>query len=163
MPYTFSLMSESDARAVNAWRYEEPYAIYNPTDPEDVAELLDRRSPYFAVRDDAGELVGFFAFGTAAKVEGEDEPALYGLDRTLTVGLGLRPDCTDRGLGLAFVNAGLAFARAQFAPSAFRLFVLTFNARAIRVYERAGFQPVRVFTLPSPHGTREFLEMVRAH
>ncbi len=66
-----------------------------------------------------------------------------------------------RGLGLAFVNAGLVFARRQFAPALFRLFVMTFNERAIRVYERAGFQRVGVVMQRGPTGERPFLEMRR--
>jgi RimJ/RimL family protein N-acetyltransferase len=73
----------------------------------------------------------------------------------------MQPDLTGKGLGLAFINAGLDFAREQFQPDYFRLFVLTFNERAIRVYERAGFQQVRVFVRRNIHGEREFMEMRR--
>jgi ribosomal-protein-alanine N-acetyltransferase len=89
-------------------------------------------------------------------------PALYGEDQTIDIGLGMRPDLTGRGLGLAFVDAGLAFARGQFASRRFRLFVLTFNERAIRVYERAGFTRVRQFIQQNPvHGELHFVEMRR--
>ena len=39
---------------------------------------------------------------------------------------------------------------------------MTFNRRAIRVYERAGFQSVGEVMQHSPHGERNFLEMRRA-
>ncbi len=163
-PFTFTPMSEADARAILAWRYDGPYAVYN-MDADDLgealAELLDTRSPYYAARDTSGALVGFFAFGTAAEVGGSGEPALWGPDRSISVGLGLRPDLTGRGLGLAFVEAGLAFARDRFAPAAFRLFVMTFNRRAIRVYERAGFQSMRTVVIHSYHGDHAFVEMRR--
>jgi [ribosomal protein S18]-alanine N-acetyltransferase len=42
---------------------------------------------------------------------------------------------------------------------AFRLFVMTFNERAIRVYERAGFERVKVVIQHSLEGERPFLEM----
>ena len=163
MEFTFAPMTEEDARAVQAWRYEEEYAVYNmePDDPEGVAEMLDRRSPYYAARDADGSLVGFFAFGASAGIHFPAPPALYDEDGAIMVGLGLRPDLTGKGLGLAFVNAGLAFARQQFAPSAFRLFVMPFNERAVRVYERAGFQHVGVVIQRGPEDERPFLEMRR--
>jgi RimJ/RimL family protein N-acetyltransferase len=162
MQFTFRLMDEADARAVQAWRYDGEYAVYNwDADGDDPAELLDRRSPHYAVRDERSELVGFFAFGSSADIT-DSPPGIYGEDRSVLVGLGMRPDLTGKGLGLAFVNAGLAFGTAQFAPTAFRLFVMTFNERAIRVYERAGFQRVGVVMQHSPQGDRPFLEMRRA-
>ena len=161
--FTARLMDEVDARAIQGWRYEGPYAIYNMDGDGDegIAEMLDRRSPYYAVRDERGELVGHFAYGTTAEVEGEGEPRLYGADRLLAIGLGLRPDLTGRGLGLEFVGACLAFARETFAPSAFHLYVLTFNERAIRVYEHAGFRRARIVRVRNVHGERDFLEMRR--
>src|SRR5262249_23096170 len=119
---TFTPLSAGDARAIQAWRYEPPYTIYNmasdgAAEPDEgLEELLDRRSPYYAVRDRQGELIGFFNFGTSALVWQAAEPALHVEGRTIAIGLGLRPDLTGLGLGLGFVNAGLAFAREQFAP-----------------------------------------------
>jgi [ribosomal protein S18]-alanine N-acetyltransferase len=162
MQFIFSPMNEADARTIKAWRYEGPYTVYNiDNDLDDLAELLDRRSPYYAVWNEQGEMIGFFVFGTSAQVGNVDIPGLYSENNTITIGLGMRPDLTGKGLGLAFVNAGLDFAREQFKPDYFRLFVLKFNERAIRVYERAGFQHVRVFVQRNIHGEREFLEMSR--
>lgn len=163
-PYHFSVLRADQARAIAAWRYEGPYAVYNmdASDQGVLDELLDRRSPYYAVRDADDALVGFFAFGSAAEVQGDGPPHLMDDDQILSVGLGLRPDLTGSGLGLTFVAAGLEFARQTYAPAAFRLFVITFNQRAIRVYERAGFAGVRVVRVPTADGgEREFLEMRR--
>lgn len=167
MQFFFQPMEEEDARAVLAWRYEGPYAVYNMQGDFDegsddgVEELLDRRSPHYAVHNEARELVGFFGFGSSAYVTGSEEPHLYSENNTITIGLGMRPDLTGqgKGLGQAFVNAGLDFARQQFAPDYFRLFVLTFNERAMRVYEKAGFQRVRIVVQRNPQGERLFLEM----
>jgi len=159
---TFTPLDAADARAIRQWRYEEPYAVYNGDGgSDDLSEELDHRSPYYAVRDEHGELVGFFNFGTSAYVWESLEAGLYGDDNSIAVGLGLRPDLTGKGLGLNFVRAGLAFAGKQFAPASFRLFVLAFNERAIRVYERAGFKRVRVIAQRNIHGEREYVEMSR--
>jgi [ribosomal protein S18]-alanine N-acetyltransferase len=167
MQFVFSLMDEVAAKAIQAWHYEGAYATYNlgSDDSEKAAEgmeeLLDRRSPYYAVRDERGELVGFFTVGTSALVEESNEPGIYVEDRTIAIGLGMRPDATGKGMGLAFVQACLDFARQEFAPEHFQLYVFTWNKRAIRVYERAGFQRVRVVFQQNMHGDHEFLEMSR--
>lgn len=169
MRFTFTPMTEADAREILGWRYDEPYAVYNLANEEGVkAELLDPRSPHFAGRDELGELVGFISFGTSAEVENYSVAALYRDDDVkrqgvLSVGLGLRPNLTGqgKGVGLAFVNAGLDFARRQFHPKAFRLYVMSFNERAIRVYEHAGFHRTRTLHVHNIHGELDFVEMWR--
>lgn len=164
MHFTFAPMTEEDARAIQSWNYEEPYATYNMHGSEEadaLTEMLDRRSPYYAVRDEQGTLVGFYSYGTSAHVDGDMEPGLFVGDRMVTIGLGLRPDVTGHGLGLSFVNAGLEFAREAFAPKRFRLYVFAWNKRAIRVYERAGFQRIGPHIVHHPEGNREFIEMQR--
>lgn len=150
-------MNEEEARAVAAWRYEPPYDFYDmASDPEDLEELLDpehRQNYYSALSGDA--LTGFFSFGEEAQVPGGD----YSDGEAVDVGLGLSPNLVGNGLGMEFVLAGLEFARERFTASKFRLSVATFNERAIRVYERAGFRRAEVFTRGKDSQT--FLMMVR--
>ena len=163
MQFLFTLMNEKEARAILAWHYDGPYAVYNmhSDNSASLTEFLDRRSPYYAVHDEQEQIVGFFSFGTSSMVEGYDEPALYLKERTLTIGCGMRPDLTGQGLGLSFVQAGLEFAKKSFTPDRFRLFVYRWNTRAIRVYERAGFQHAGILVRPEDHGEGKFLEMSR--
>jgi [ribosomal protein S18]-alanine N-acetyltransferase len=104
-----------------AWRYPAPYDFYNddglpPQNPE----------RFYSVRTEAGELAGFLYFE-------ERGDAIF-------CGLGLRPELAGRGLGTAFVNAGVEFAETRFGRRRLLLDVAAFNERAIRVYERAGFR-----------------------
>lgn len=171
MTLTFTPMTEADAREMLAWRYTGPYAVYNAPDSAldadsgELRELLDARSPYFAVREgrQAGAApIGFFAYGSAGEVGGEArEPYLLRPDGSLTIGLGLRPDLTGHGRGLALVEAGLAFARERYQPRSFRLYVFAWNERAIRVYERASFVRVGETRVAAPEGERVFTEMTR--
>jgi [ribosomal protein S18]-alanine N-acetyltransferase len=145
-------LRQEDAEAIAEWRYPEPYSFYDWTaDPDDLRELLDaalRWDAYWAVRDEANELVGYFEF------KPKDE-------QTVEIGLGLRPDLTGRGLGGSFLAAGLEFARTRFAPARFVLSVATFNERAIKVYERAGFTRERIYMHSTNGAEWEFLKMSR--
>jgi ribosomal-protein-alanine N-acetyltransferase len=49
----------------------------------------------------------------------------------------------------------------RFRPRTFGLKVAAFNQRAIRVYERVGFTPVREFVQQTNGGDWAFLEMTR--
>jgi RimJ/RimL family protein N-acetyltransferase len=152
-------MTAEAARVVLAWRYEGLYAFYN-TDPQDLhdglQEMLD--GSYYAATDEPGTLVGYFCFGAPAQVPGGHSCGLYA-DDALDIGLGLRPDVTGRGLGRAFLSAGLDFARRRFAPATLRLSVAAFNQRAIRLYETVGFQAVATFVSPTRNGDASFLLM----
>ena len=147
-----ALMSQHEAEAIADWRYDPPYDFYDAdADHRDLTELLDpvqRGGKYFSARDASGELIGFFAFTHDDDVAG--------------VGVGLRPDLTGRGLGRAFLEQGLAFARNRFQPRRFRLGVAAFNERAIKVYERAGFVKTRSFMHETNGGLFSFVEMERA-
>jgi ribosomal-protein-alanine N-acetyltransferase len=150
--FGFRPLTQRDAEQIAGWRYPEPFSFYDaPSDPDDLAELLDaaaRGGDYVAVEGDDGAVIGFFHYKRP-----------HGA--TLEIGLGLRPDMTGRGLGRSFVEAGLEYARRRFAPVAFRLSVATFNRRAITVYERVGFAATRVFTHRTNGGDWEFVEMRR--
>jgi len=154
-------MNDAEAYEISGWRYPPPYDFYDPAgDEEDLAELLDpgkRRDHHYYSAFSDDDLVGFLCFGAGARVPGLP----YEDDGSLDIGLGLSPDLTGRGLGLAFLGAGLGFARARFAPDRFRLSVATFNERAIKVYERAGFRPVGTFVQHAEGGRHPFLLMTR--
>jgi ribosomal-protein-alanine N-acetyltransferase len=162
MHIRFELLSEEQARTLAGWRYPPPYDFHNlDAYLADPWELLDRRSPYYAAVDPLGELVGFFCFRHTAQVPAGFVAGAYDDHTSLDIGLGLRPDLTGRGLGLGFVEAGLRFAREVFSPPSFRLSVATFNRRAIAIYERAGFTPIRTFISRANGSEHEFIVMVR--
>jgi ribosomal-protein-alanine N-acetyltransferase len=103
------------------WRYEAPFDLYD----ED-GKPVKNPERFFEARDESGALVGFYYFERSGP--------------TVKFGLGLRPDLTGRGLGLEFVEAGIEFARERFRPRRIVLEVFSFNERAVKVYERAGFE-----------------------
>jgi ribosomal-protein-alanine N-acetyltransferase len=155
MSFKFRPLRWRDARAVAAWHYAEPYAFYDLGLAPLLASLVLHRlfGPlgalgYYAVATADDPLVGVFSF--------------YRQASTVEIGLALRPDLTGQSLGLGFVQAGMEFGRQLFKPVSFRLDVATFNRRAIRVYERAGFEHGKRFIKQTHAGPIEFMEMSRA-
>lgn len=136
--FTFCPMDEAGARAVLAWHYPAPYGIYN-TAPEQVDDdalaLADPANHYYLIYEGAGAPVAYCCYGADARVRGGD----YGAD-ALDAGLGVRPDLTGQRRGDEFVVAVLEHGRRVFDPVAWRVTIARFNARAQRVWEKAGFQ-----------------------
>src|SRR5690242_16032389 len=147
-------MTEEDAYQIASWHYPAPYVFYDwDQNPEDLAELLGPQSwqtPNYAVLNEVNELIGFFSF----RPDPQDE-------QRVVIGLGLRPDVTGKGVGFAFLMAGLIFGQEQCPEGKCSLRVATFNQRAIRVYERAGFLPLSPFLHHTNSGEYEFLRMIR--
>ena len=155
-PYRFVSLRWRDARAISRWHYNGVYAFYD----QDILPMLSLtlfRAPLrmlgleafvvFGEIDRTNERIGIFTFIQRGGV--------------IEIGLAMRPDLTGRGLGLSFVEAGLNFARDRYAPTRFTLDVATFNVRAQRVYERAGFRPLDTFTRRFKGKRCEFLAMSR--
>ncbi|MBM7587148.1 ribosomal-protein-alanine N-acetyltransferase [Bacillus pakistanensis] len=150
MSYEFIKMSQTQAEDIAYhWHYDGEYSFYDfEADPEDLAEFLDpkgRGHAYYVVKKE-NQIIGFFSFN-------EDK------DHSVDIGLGIKPEWTGRGYGFNFLKAGLKYAVSKFNPQKMTLSVATFNQRAIKVYEKAGFKPVEIF-MQDTNGSRfEFLKM----
>lgn len=158
MEFVFTEMTQKEAREIAAWKYDPPYDFYDVAkDPEDLEERLDpdKRRDYYSATS-GGELVGYFCFGREARVPGGDYSG-----EAVDMGLGMRPDLTGKGLGQEFLESGLEFAEERFSPVRFRLSVAEFNERAIKVYERAGFETVESFIQNTNGAGHPFLLMAR--
>jgi [ribosomal protein S18]-alanine N-acetyltransferase len=148
-------MTQTEAEEVGGWSYPGIYAFYDfAADPDDLAELLDadrRAGLYFGVRVAGYGLIGFVQTWPVAE------------DGSVEVGLGLRPECAGRGLGLTFMNllCDWLIDRVRLRPMAIMLRVATFNARAITVYERAGFHAVEIEQYTRNGATVQFVRMRR--
>ncbi|WP_342505379.1 GNAT family protein [Sporosarcina sp. FSL K6-2383] len=153
MDYQFKTMTQEQAEDIAFnWHYDGEYSIYDmEADQGDLVEFLDseKRGDSTFIVMKSHTIIGFFSF---TKVE----------ENHIDIGLGMRPDLTGGGEGLAFVNAGLAFVESTFSPDKITLSVATFNKRAIRVYEKAGFTAGTTFMQETNGGRYEFLEMTFA-
>lgn len=154
MAFYFRPLGWGEALAVGRWRYPAPYEIYDLSGRSLLINVALHhvlaplgRMGFYGVHTEADRLLGVFSFRRQ--------------QRMLELGLGLRPDLTGQRLGLAFVQAGMAFGLAHYRAEYFRLDVALFNLRAIQVYQRAGFRPGRHFTRYTRQGLHEFMEMTR--
>lgn len=149
-------MRWEDVRKIATWRYAEPYGQYNGdllafslfvfVALRPLFALLGEED--FAVDNQQGELVGFFQF-------------IKHFRRRINIGLGMRPDLTGQGHGLAFVEAGLAFGKSRYNPRSFSLLVQALNQRALKVYTRAGFQNIKKTTSITSRGLESTYKMRR--
>ena len=176
MGFVVASIDEGAARDIAGWAYEGPYAAYNcPAGEIDdfVGGMLDPGNHYYAVRDEAGDLVGYCCCGPDARVPGgayalAADPVQSGGSAArlfLDVGLGLRPDLTGRGLGVHFLETITAFARERLGHHRLRVTVAAWNERAVRLYEKVGFRREHSFTHDTPggraNGSTEWLQLTR--
>ena len=156
--YYFSPITAPEATTVLSWRYTDVAVQLQPNADdfeEDLQALLLPEFHYYAMRDAAGDLVGFCCFGEDAQVAGGNY-ALPALD----VGMGLRPDLVGQGRSQGFLQAVLEFGNALFAPEMFRSTVAAVNQRSQRMFARAGFLTVQRFVPPGIPDI-DFLVLVR--
>lgn len=137
-------MTLEKAREIQTWTYDEPYSLYSFTgDQEELLEFMN--GSYFCVIDNKRNLTGYFCYGESAQVPAGHQVDAYE-ENFIDIGLGLHPNQTGKGTGLAFLKVGLAYAIENNGFSNIRLTVASFNRRAIKVYERAGFTYEKSFT-----------------
>lgn len=133
---------------VDTWKYEKEYSIYDYSNEAD--HMLDEDGwgrGIFAVLDQEGDLIGelsieyYDAQGQYTNFLDFDDEALINV-RELWIGFGLRPDLVGQGRGTEFVMACVEYAtqKSHYPGEYVRLGVALFNQRAIKVYEKVGFE-----------------------
>lgn len=138
-------MTEADAHAISYWRYPPPYDRLRWPDwhtmlreGREFADPGTRDAQYRAVRDADGALIGYVQF--------------FPLDRTIRIGLGLRPDRCDQGIGTHLMPLIVQEAQHRMPGGEIDLEVEQSNKRAIRVYEKTGFRITDTYTRLAAHG-----------
>jgi ribosomal-protein-alanine N-acetyltransferase len=143
MSFAFHPLDEKSALMILHWKYDAPYDIYNlaSSEPENILRyLLDPQNAFYGIYRQQGQLEAYCSFGPDGQVPGGDysTPAL-------DIGLGVHPDLTGQGHGAEYVNAVINFASSTYSPERLRVTIAAFNRRALRVWEKAGFQVVQKF------------------
>ncbi|GLC88281.1 GNAT family N-acetyltransferase [Lysinibacillus piscis] len=137
MRYVIHEMTENFANEISSWQYAASYDFYNGDASEEFKqELLEHA--YEAIVNEQGELIGFFCTGTAAQVPKGHKDHAY-LASCIDIGLGMKPALTGQGLGTAFFTFIIQHIKQNHSVP-LRLTVAKFNERAIRLYEKLGFE-----------------------
>lgn len=137
MQYAFVPMSQQYLADLDTWAYGPFFPDFDTTAYHDSADAGRETitGPAgchgYAVLAPNGELVGLFEYYFAA-------------DGSASIGLALRPEQTRRGLGASFLQAGIEFlvSRYGYGHPYVYLDVAPTNEPALKLYERAGFEPV---------------------
>ncbi len=142
--------TEEEKRAICEWKYQDEYAIYNrPPYEEQAAAKRGFANPvncFYSFRD-GKKLIGYINL-----VEKETE---------VFFGIGVKPDCCNQGYGQAITKMACGLSHRLYPGKPLYLEVRTWNTRAVKCYEKAGFriagEPVARTT---PIGEGTFYRMV---
>jgi RimJ/RimL family protein N-acetyltransferase len=143
MEIEYRPVDEKSAREFLGWQYEPPYDNYNcPPDELDgaVEYNIDPGNNVYAMLDQNGDLVGYCSYGKDAQIPGGDYS-----EGALDISLMIKPALTGRGLGAAFVSEVIRNGLEEYTPKKLRVTVAAFNHRAIRVWQKNGFQQTKPF------------------
>jgi len=131
----------SHCELICGWRYAPPYDVYQwpswadmQKDGIEFADSAIRDAQYAAVVLASSELIGYAQF--------------FPMLNVTRLGLGLRPDLCSKGIGPSFVRTIAEEARRRAPGHEIDLEVYSWNDRAVRAYEKAGFQIADTYERP---------------
>ncbi|WP_338541235.1 GNAT family N-acetyltransferase [Paenibacillus tundrae] len=146
-------MEEEHAQQICSWQYDPPYNIYSWLPWEQMkalevefGDVQLRKDQYAVIFGENDEICGFAQFFP-----------LVGVTR---IGLGMHPERCGHGQGVEFVSAIVQEAIRRNPSNEIDLEVLTWNTRAIRVYEKVGFITQDTYERQTPTGLQPFYCMV---
>ena len=132
------------ARVFVNWQYEPPYDVYN-CPPEEIGDAvhynIDPANNVYAMLDQNEELIGYCSYGRDAQVPGGDYS-----EEALDIGLMIKPELTGQGMGSVFASEVIQNGIDKYAPEKLRVTIAAFNKRAMRVWEKNGFQQSHEFS-----------------
>lgn len=138
-------MQEEHGADICSWRYEPPYDIYSWLPWEQMKALEVefgsdqlRAEQYVSILDENKQLAGFAQY--------------FPLVDVTRLGIGMKPELCGHGYGHLFVSTIVEEALRRNPRNIVDLEVLTWNKRAIRSYEHAGFSITDEYDKMTPGG-----------
>ena len=146
----FHRMTEEEKYIVAEWKYDGDYAIYN-NESYDVQKekgfgFANPKTIFYTFYED-NNIIGF--------------TNLYEEETEVFFGIGVNPICCGRGYGYELTKKTIRLSHEMFPDKPLYLEVRTWNKRAVKCYEKAGFHIVGEPIVQSTHiGDGEFFHMV---
>ena len=142
--------TEEEKRRICEWKYDGEYAIYNSLPYEEQVRqrrgFANPRNNFYSFCVD-GKLIGYINL-----IE-EATEVFYGI--------GIDPAYCSQGYGQKITEASRALSHELYPGKPLYLEVRTWNTRAVRCYEKAGFHIVgEPFEQTTPSGKGTFYRMV---
>lgn len=146
----FHAVTETEKKIISEWKYPGEYSIYNNISYDEQIRtgrgFANPENNHYSFYD--GEvLVGFIN--------------LREVDNYVHFGIGVAPDLCGQGYGQQIASMACELASEIYPGKEVCLEVRTWNKRAIRCYEKAGFRIVgEPITKTTPIGTGQFYKMM---
>lgn len=131
MELTNRFLTDTDKREICAWHYEGEYALYDLPPYEKMkaqgcAFFNPERERNYRGFFDGGKLVGFVN--------------ILEEEREVFIGIGVAPNLCGRGYGREMLLEAYGISKGKYPGKSLYLEVRTWNQRAVRCYQNAGFQ-----------------------
>lgn len=150
---TYRNLTEEDKRTICTWKYDGEYAVYNlPSYAE-----MERRKTGFLNPEAEKNYLGFW-----------DDTVLIGFVNILEeetevfIGIGVNPDYCGKRYGRRILEEAYRISGERSPGKPLYLEVRTWNMRAVRCYQSAGFSiDGEAFQQTTGAGTGTFYRMIR--
>lgn len=146
-------LTENYAKQICNWKYDNEYSIYNFPEWDIIVKQnwaiaieIKRQSQFLAVINELGDLCGYIRF--------------IDNNECVLIGLGLKPFLCGQGLGDSIMALLKNECKRRYDNKKIVLEVRSFNQRAIRCYEKAGFKITDTYSKDTLIGADEFIKMI---
>ncbi|WAG69539.1 GNAT family N-acetyltransferase [Clostridium sp. CF011] len=152
MNFKLENLTEDYAKQICNWKYEGKYSIYNFPEWDvilrqnwGIAIESKRQNEFGSVINEFGSLCGYIRF-----INNNDY---------VLIGVGLKPSLCGQGFGDNFMELLKNECKSRYGNKKIILEVRSFNERAIKCYNKAGFKTVDTYSKDTLIGYGEFVKM----
>ena len=150
----YHILTDSEKREICSWTYYGDYAVYNLPSYEVMKEkqigfFNPAHEQNYRAFYDGDCLVGFVNIK-------EEETEVF-------IGIGVKPELCNRGYGQCILHDTYQISKELYPDKPLYLEVRTWNERAVRCYQKSGFEIVgEPFEQRTGRGVGTFYRMVKA-